>query len=266
MNYTEALDWETEVNNKYEKANDLPINAEKNGTLVESDDCDWYKFEIESDGYITIDFTHEVLASKASSWYMDLYMSDATTGYGRNEGRTYWDIVGNENLTTPKLGIKAGTYYIRISSPPSYLGDWDDADYSIKVNFVGNVKWEIENNNSQNKATSISADENCGGSTQNSDDVDWYVVHTGEAYRNLALIFAHGFTSTDDTCWKITIYGQDGTTKLGSVDIKGNQLTTYYEFYSSDSTIYVKVSKGSYNLWQGGYNTSSTEYSLVVMS
>jgi hypothetical protein len=124
-------------------------------------------------------------------------------------------------------------------------------------------KWEREDNNSKDKATHLYADSACGGSTKNSDDADWFIYSAGSAYGSINLTFTHESLDTSSTCWKITMYSADGTTEIGSIDIKGNQSITTYTFYGS-GTVYIKVTKGSYNLWQGGYNMSSTEYSLQV--
>ena len=225
------------------------LNTPVTDNLSVSGEKDWFRFEVQTNGYIEIEFTHDTVASTKNHWCMDIFMSDATTGYGRTSGRTYWDVVGNENFTTPLMGVEAGTYYIKIQRSSSA---YSDANYDIKINYTASPDWETEVNNKYNHANNISLYENKNGSIINNDDVDWYVLN---ANGSLTLTFTHANTDSTKTCWKVTIYSSDGVTEIGKVDVYGNQESAICSFNAS-GTVYIKVTDN--------YNFRSTSYVLNV--
>ena len=258
VNYTEANNWEKENNGKAETANEIEAGVPCYGTSILTGDWDWYKLTIEKDGYITIDFKHEIISNTKKYWEIELYESDATSLYGQSSS---WSVKGTENLATTQIGIKAGTYYIKvIGGRPAYW-ETQPVDYNIKVDFAGAGNWEAENNNSFSVATEIDFGQTWNGTILSEEDDDWYVF-TADSYKYVNLSFNHETLGTSSTCWKVKIYAADATTEIAAIDVKGDEPTSLLSFGLNAGTYYVKVMKGSYNIWQGGYNGSSAPYSF----
>ena len=263
MNYTEASDWETEINEGSENANALKVNEVKNGSIVKSWDYDWYKFTIPADGYITIDFTHTKINSSATTWKIYLYESDGFTLC--EDDNAIWSVSGSDDYQTRKIGVLAGDYYIKITDENvSYNNHWSDVTYNLKIKFVNDNTWEIESNDSSGKANTVVNMRK--GYLENSSDVDWYKVYIG-SYTNVVLLFNHNYVDTSSVCWKVTVYSSDAITELIQIDIKGNQTGEEATFNTTSSGYYyIKVAKGSYNIWQGGYNSSTAEYNFSILA
>ena len=223
-------------NNKI--ATEIELNTLVTDNLSNSSEKDSFSFNIPEDGYIEIEFTHENVASTQNHWCMDVYMSDATTGYGRTEGRTYWDIVGNEDFTSPQMGVSEGTYYIEIQR--SYSA-FSSLNYDITVNYTQSPDWETEVNNTYDRSDVITVNE--GGkkaSIVKGDDVDWYRLNT---YGSRTLTFTHAGTDSTKNCWVVTIYSSDGVTQIGKFEVYGTQRSTNYKFDAS-GTVYIKITSG----------------------
>ena len=260
VNYTAANNWEKEYNGKAEKANEIAVNTPYYGTSIVTGDWDWYKFTLEEDGYITIDFKHEVTTQTSQCWVFELYEVDATSLYGQSSS---WSVKGTENFATTQIGMEAGTYYIKvIGGRRSYWGT-QPVDYNIQVNFADAGNWETEDNNSFSVATEIDFWQTWNGTIISENDDDWYVF-TADGYKYLNLSFYHETLGTSSTCWKVKIYAADATTEIAAMDVKGDDIASTLTFGVNAGTYYVKVTKGSYNIWQGGYNGSSTPYSFHI--
>ena len=260
VNYTAANNWEKEYNGKAEKANEIAVNTPYYGTSIVTGDWDWYKFTLEEDGYITIDFKHEVTTQTSQCWVFELYEVDATSLYGQSSS---WSVKGTENFATTQIGMEAGTYYIKvIGGRRSYWGT-QPVDYNIQVNFADAGNCETEDNNSFSVATEIDFWQTWNGTIISENDDDWYVF-TADGYKYLNLSFYHETLGTSSTCWKVKIYAADATTEIAAMDVKGDDIASTLTFGVNAGTYYVKVTKGSYNIWQGGYNGSSTPYSFHI--
>ncbi len=259
VNFTEAANWETELNHTYDKANDMTVNTPINGTLAYGEDVDWYKFEIPSAGYITIDFKHEVVASTKNHWCMDLYYSDAVTGYGLKSGRTYWDVVGNKDFTTSAMGVDAGTYYIQVQRSSAAH---ERVPYNITVNFTEATDWEKESNNTYDKATDLAVNTTVNGSLIQKVGLDWYKIEVPTAGK-VQVKFNHVMVDTSSKTWCVDFYQSDAVTGVGKTsgrtywDIKGNENFNSGDITLTEGTYYILIQKASSN-W------SSAQYELTV--
>lgn len=117
---------ESESNNTAATANTISVNTTISGNLSSSSDVDWFKFTVSNDGYIYIDFKHDILSSTNTYWEFEIFQSDGVTHY--DNCYSAWSVKGNENLSTNKLGIGAGTYYLRVDAY-----SYSSATYSITL-------------------------------------------------------------------------------------------------------------------------------------
>lgn len=253
VNFTQATNWETELNATYDKANEMSINTPIYGTLAYDDDKDWYKVEIPANGYVDIDFKHEVVSSTKKHWCMDFFYADAVTGYGRTEGRTYWDIEGNKDMSTYKMGVEAGTYYVRVVR--AYAAH-ERVPYNITVNFTEATDWEKENNNTYGKANDLDVNSTIKGALIVDAGIDWYKVEV-PTDGAVQVEFNHTLISSSSSTWYVDFYQADAVTKVKGWSVKGNANLMSSAITLTAGTYYIKV-------WPVGVNWSSAQYELTV--
>ena len=114
---------EKEPNDTIVTANTISVNTVVNGTTHSNDSKDWYKFTINQDGYVWIDFTHDYGAAEHQIY---LYSYDGTN----KERQMYFYVDDTQQKdSSAKQGLSAGTYYILVERYGSYI-----TNYSLKVN------------------------------------------------------------------------------------------------------------------------------------
>ena len=74
-------------------------------------------------------------------------------------------------------------------------------------------------------------------------DVDVYML-TISPETGLKLTFQHTPLSTDNVCWKITVYGADGISKITEADVKGTEESKQI-VWTGTGTFYIAVTEGS---------------------
>ena len=257
INYTEADNWETEINSTKEKANELILNEAKYGTSICYEDKDWYKVEIPKAGYISITFEHPKLTDDRSNWKMELYESDGITYYGEKEFS--WYIYGQDNLTTANMGVSAGIYYVFVNGRGT--GSWTDKDYSVTVNFTEADNWETEINSTKEKANELILNEAKYGTSICYEDKDWYKVEIPKA-GYISITFEHPKLTDDRSNWKMELYESDGITYYGEKEFS-------WYIYGQDNltTANMGVSAGIYYVFVNGRGTGSwtdKDYSVTV--
>lgn len=211
---------ETEYNSSYQTANKLKLNTAYRGSLTSSTDVDWFTFTTETDGYFWIDFDHNINASSDNTWSIYIYHADGTS-YICDE-TNYWAVKDNvESFNTPKIGIKAGTYYIKIIDNIKH----SDEIYTFKVNFTEADNWEKESNHTYLLANDMGTSRLWYGTTAtspyNSDETDWFKVNLTYS-ANYTLKFSHPqVNGAKENVWSVSVYTSDGTTRLVYESVKG---------------------------------------------
>ena len=116
---------EKEPNDTIVTANTISVNTVVNGSTHKNDKVDWYKFTINQDGYVWIDFTHDYGYDNHD---VTLYSYDGT--YDIIHLSFYVDDTQQKD-SSAKQGLSAGTYYVLVER------NWseDTTNYSLKVNF-----------------------------------------------------------------------------------------------------------------------------------
>ena len=121
VNYAQTNYWETESNDSRTKADNISVNTTYYGVSNIGSDCDYYKFSLSSQGYITITMNHAQLDS--GSWHVYLYDTNGNQMY-------YWKFDASyASNSTEKIGLPAGTYYVNIECGSYVKG----VDYSFIV-------------------------------------------------------------------------------------------------------------------------------------
>ena len=244
VNYTSSANWEKEFNDTYNSADAISTNKSYYGSIMNSDDVDWYKFEISSPGRISLNFAHDYIESDWNYWKASLYNSQMSC-------LNYYYYQGNKTSSIGKnIGVPSGTYYIKIEN-----SNYSEVNYQIKVNYTSSASWEKEFNNTYNSANSISMNTTYYGSIMNSDDVDWYKVNVPKS-GNVSLKFTHEYVESDWNYWHVYLYNA-GLSCLQEYDFQG--------LITSVTTPKIRLSSGNYYIKIEPRNHSDVNYSLKVI-
>ncbi len=231
--------WEVENNDVKSKANVIDVNTIYNSNIKNSSDVDYFKFSTETDGYVSLDFLHEAIESTSTYWKVIFYEDDAVTEIHS------MSIAGNKELTsTPNIGLPAGDYYVKIvPNSSSYIFTTDLAETvntQLTVKFTESTVWETENNNSKSKANSLELATDKSGSISTSSDADWYKFEvTKDGTYNVN--FNHKTIDDSYSYWNMTVYEDDGVTKVDSCYVKGDVEDTSLEVELTAGVYYIKA-------------------------
>ncbi|MGN0356120.1 MAG: hypothetical protein ACI4EI_13755 [Muricoprocola sp.] len=237
VNFTASSSWETEFNDSFNTSDRINIGNTVNGSLMESEDVDYYEFYVPSAGYISLDFTHEYVDRSWSFW--EVYL------YNPNKEELMWrNYAGNTTATatTTKVGVSAGTYYIKVKRD-----NYSDVNYALRVNFTASSLWETEFNDSFNTADRISVGNTVNGSLMESDDVDYYEFYVPNA-GYISMDFSHEYVDRSWPFWEVYLYNPDKE-ELMWRNYAGNTTatTTTTKVGVSAGTYYIKIKKDNYS-------------------
>ena len=234
---------EKEPNDTIVTANTISVNTVVNGTTHSNDSKDWYKFTINQDGYVWIDFTHDY---GADSHNVYLYSYDGTND---KEHMDFYISNSQEKDSSAKQGLSAGTYYIKVDCY-SYC----TTNYSLKVNFKAANDWEKEFNDTIVTANTISAGKTVFGSTHSEDSKDWYKFTTNRV-GYVWIDFTHDYGADSHNVY---LYSYDGTNDKEHMD--------FYISNSQEKKSSAKqgLSAGTYYIKVDCYSYCKTNYSLKV--
>lgn len=243
---------ESESNNSVSTSNQISINTTVSAKLSSISDVDCFKFTVPQNGYIEIDFNHDVISSSSIYWKFSLYQYDGVTYYDGCGGN--WNVLGNQNFTTGKLGIASGIYYIKVFTTSHYA----TPTYNLKVNFTEASDWEREINNTHNNANDVQFNGRINGTISDSDDVDWYKF-TAPTSTSIALEFNLSAVDTANVSWYVNLYKSDADTLVNSLSIVGNMASAKSEYFSIEQgDYYVKVDANTYSF--NAYTVAVIEY------
>lgn len=237
------------ANTTVSTATTISTNALYVDNLTSSSDVNYYKFTLSSAGYISFSFSHEYVESSNPYWSADLYNTD-------NDWLTGWYYEGNYSgtSTSTKIGVPAGTYYIKITR---YNSSWHSTKpYKLKVNYTSSSAWEKEFNDSVTTADHITVGTAVNGSLRLSGDVDYYQVKVPETsyYR---LNFKHDFVDSGYSYWDVKLYDMN-MSQVASYCYVGN--------VTSETEDSIKLTAGTYYLkvYKDYYGYSDASYALTL--
>lgn len=208
------------------------------GYITDSNDAEWYKFSIPSDGTVTIKlmcYLYEV--------YFSLYNSDFSN---RITGNNYWGGTPSSPKTeTIAVDLSKGTYYIKISE----FGD--TGKFKLNASFKSFGANEKEPNDYEHAMTLCSAKEITGALTRQ-DDADWYKI-TLSSYCKINLKFIYYM----DTVY-FNLYNSDLSDCItGGKCWNGTPSAPKTKTFTADlskGTYYIKVSKGDTGKYKLSWN------------
>ncbi len=238
VKFTASDAWESENNNSKDTADVIAINKEISGASTFSSDEDWFKFTTTEDGYFNLAFSHELLDSSNTTWAVRLYDD---TGVNYLDGATsIWAVRANKTGETANIGIKAGTYFVKVSP----YGTHSNMNYSIKVNFTASKIWESENNHKKENADDISVNTEYFGAFSSGADVDWYKF-TVEKDGFFTFELNHELVDNTSKCWSVYFYDESGVNFIDGTKTywtwKGDQVGSIANYGIKAGTYYVKI-------------------------
>lgn len=210
--------WEIEDNNNKNRATKL--SGKMKGTMLSSDDEDWYKYTASANGYVDFKFINEDGVITSYGWLFTVYDKNLTE-------LGSWNIKTDSTLGTFTVNKKT-VLYIKISGR-----QMTDNLYSITPVFKATDYVEKEDNNSFKKATKIQSNKSYVGVRNYEDDEDYYkfVAPANGTYKV-------SFTVDDEVSkgYDVVLYGPtkkeiktlSDLTDDGSAKIKMKKGKTYY--------------------------------------
>lgn len=225
--------FETEPNNTWNTANDIDLNKEYTGNIQKEDDTDIFRFELQQEGSVYLNFYN---VNATSGWNIELYSEDEEKNRMLIE-KSYNDSVKNTLFT--KYRLPKGIYYIKVNDGDSndyYSND----DYSIKVNYTPEISGncEIEYNNTPDTANKIDVNKQYRGNIPVKTDVDYFTFSLDQASK-ITLLMGREEGETDKL-YKLTMYRKNEDNKLIMCD----------RFYTGANTVSkgneVRVPQGTY--------------------
>lgn len=253
VNYASSAYWEKEVNDSFTSATAITADKAYKGSIKNSVDEDYYKVNVASNGYVKLNLKHSATTTD-SVYYIRFYNSDLNQVY-------YDRVVGTQNkYQTSAIGLKKGTYYVKISAVNTYTGT-----YELMVDATKASGWETEINNDKSAANKITVGKSVKGVNNGSyagvtDSYDYYKFSLSKAtYINVGV--EHEKINGTSTLWAVHIY-----------DSKGNYLDDFSASYmyvkESDEyseTKVTKLPKGTYYIKVYGHTEAADEqYKLTV--
>lgn len=249
VDYVSSAIWEKEFNDSYSSPNVMTLNTNKTyyGSIMNYYDVDWYKFEISNPGYISLKFGHDYVESTGDYWEIYLYNPEISCLNNYSYRGT------NTSVTGEKIGVSAGTYYIKVQKGGN---GYSEVKYNIKINYTSSSVWEKEFNDTYDSANTINVDKTYHGSIMNYYDADWYKFKVSKT-NYVSLKFTHKYVESDRYYWCVDLYNS-GFSKLKSYDFQGTDTSqTMPKVRLSAGTYYLKVAKGG-----NGY--SNVDYTIKV--
>ena len=249
--YSNENVWETELNNSFAIADQIKVNNNYYGSISygDSTDHDYYKFALNSDGHIRIDFGKEYDSNDSHGWDVILYSFD------QEEMISWTFYCGNTKTdSTCEYGLPKGTYYILVK-PRDYYDT--NVTYNFKINFSASDAWEREPNDDLGVPNKINVNKTYYGTTTEWND-DCYTFNLRKN-GTVSINFGKEYDSNDSQGWNITLYDSDrvqitdGTVYCGDTDNKAVISTDL-----SAGTYYLKVTPRRYYVSSVIYNFKIT--------
>ena len=260
-NFTATDFWENESNGSYSSADEISLNSVSGGFIEDYNDIDLYKFSTPQNGYIEIKFDHDLISTdEYSKWRIKVYKETDTLDEIFN-GAFF---VNKKSATGPKIGLEAGTYYIKIGRNWDDYPYVDEVEYRFSADFTATNYWESENNDDHASADTISANSVYSGFIESDSDNDFYKI-SFEKDGEIQIKFEHSLVSNDNNSrWGMTVYRETDT-------IQEIYREDFYVNKQSALTSKIGVSSGIYYIklnryWVDNTSVDGVTYNLSVLT
>jgi len=249
--------------NSFTNATPISVNKSYYDNISDKYNVDYYKFTLSSAGSVYINFKHENLFDSAEYWTATLYNSNT-------EEISYYSFSGTDtSVNTYKVGIDAGTYYLKIRG-----GNWDswsdkysrcfsEAMYTFNLKFTKSAYWEKENNEEFKTASKVSLNKSYSGSVSDDADIDYYKFTLSSAGR-VYINFKHEKLFESEEYWTATLYNSS-TEEISYYSFLGTDKSVdTYKLGLTKGTYYLKIRGGNWDSWSDKYSRrfSKTTYTF----
>ena len=203
LEYEPSDAWEKELNESFGKASRIPLNKTVSGSIMTKDDRDFYRFDLDAPGPVSVVLNHEYLETGDNRWKATLYSEDSVPL------NTYSFTGKKTKNTCDPVGLPAGTYFLCVESYYHSSSSFSSIPYDLKLEYTASYDWEKELNDSFASATGVRTDTTLSGTVKDKDDVDFYAFDPDDGPGYLVLTFSHEYLETSDNRWKLTLYDGD---------------------------------------------------------
>ncbi len=240
-----ALTAYADTGDKADTAIRIEPGEQVSGSLVSSNDHDYYVFTLPAEGYIRLSFSHEYVDNRNVYWKTDILD-------GKLQKYCTFSWVGDSfvELYSGAIGLDAGTYYIHVY--PHYHSS---VPYTLTVHYEPSDAWEKEGNDTPVNATRISVNKEYSGILMSDSDTDCYRFSIpSDGYVSVG--FSNEYVDSNNIYWKMEIFDAYKNVYL-SRNIEGSSLT-------QKKTCDVGLPAGEYFLKIWPHYWSMGEYSFSV--
>ena len=254
LEYEPSDAWEKELNETFGKANRIALNKTVSGTIRTKDDRDYYRFDLEAPGAVSVVLNHEYLETGENRWQATLYSEDSVPLYTQG-------FVGKKtkNVCDP-VGLPAGTYFLCMESYYKSTGALSDIPYQLTMDYTASDDWERELNDTFPSATRIRTNQTYSGTVKDKEDVDFYAFDLEDGPGCVTLSFSHEYLETSESRWKLTVYDGDNVEMVTwAVAGKGSK-STFMPIGLPGGRYYLRIE--SYYKSSGAF--SSTPYAFCL--
>ncbi len=214
---SESRDGETEPNNSFSDADAIAVNSKTAyfGAISIADDVDWYAFDLEKRGYVDISVSDDSSASGNAEYTVSVMKFNSGEAVEPDTLAVFTTDSEKSSVTFPRLGLEAGTYFIKVESGDSFVAN---AAYGLNVKASAYSFYETESNNTWKNADTFDATVNTGDShtgtfTNNiyanfsgKDDVDWFTVSHNPSGISAVEVVVRIDADADADNWKVELY------------------------------------------------------------
>ncbi len=243
-------------NSTMDNATKVYLNKTYVDTIENFSDENWYKFSLDDDGIVSLDFARDVISNTNTSvyWNIKLYSYDNSL-----QEVASWRLNSDEELTTVNgVGLAKGDYYIKVSTVTLGLSVEEvSRDYQLTVNYSQASNHEKELNDTTSNANPIELSTEYTGSLSTKEDVDYYSF-TLDQDSDVTLNFNREVIGEQyGIYWNATIYDSDE--QLSSVwELNGREENTSNTTNLKAGKYYLKVSAGLLNYSDEDYKFTIT--------
>ncbi|MBR1591862.1 MAG: dockerin type I repeat-containing protein [Ruminococcus sp.] len=245
FNFIPNEKWESEFNNDFDTADEIIPNSSISGCLMSSSDKDYYKFTLEDDGYVNLDFLTDAAGNSVA--YHTMELMDST-----EEHKVIYtvQIKGDSEITpSGNIGLAKGTYFVRVK-PNSTL----TKNYTINLGYVKASDWEKELNNTKETATLFPMNSTMNGNLKKSPDTDYYKFSLDKD-DTIFIDFERPSDGKTTVYWVVGIIDESGTYKQRYY-MKGDEELT--------STEGLDLGSGNYYMHIQASTFNTSDYKITI--